>query len=204
VHAGSPAFDRFQICDSIVAEAPPVFDGMADQTDQPSPEQQEKYMTAVPSSTNALTRPIIDLSSDPYVPMGSKVEENQKTLNGSSFLEWDPHKISLYIDPSQERRRKRYNCIQGHKLRERLAGKPVLNANVLDYLLDNPHLIPDYWKMAWTRGNCRIFFWGTLYGRGGELCVRYLNWDFTDGWDWYPYRLYDSLSDNSPAALFVS
>ena len=38
---------------------------------------------------------------------------------------------------------------------------PVLNSNVLDYLLANPHYIPEEWK-APTFG--MVFFWGTIYG----------------------------------------
>jgi hypothetical protein len=33
-----------------------------------------------------------------------------------------------------------------NSLREELIARPVFNANLLDYLLKNPHLIPAEWK----------------------------------------------------------
>ena len=69
------------------------------------------------------------------------------------------------------------NLIRGTELREELKGKPVLNANVLDYLLKHPELIPEEWKGK------AVFFWGTIYRDSrGNLCVRCLYWD---GSRWY-------------------
>lgn len=53
-----------------------------------------------------------------------------------------------------------------------------LNANVLDYLLAHPELIPESWKGS------IIFFFGTqYYDSVGNICIRYLCW-FGKEWGW--------------------
>lgn len=105
-----------------------------------------------------LKKHLIDLNANPFVPTGCEVEEHQRTSYNSGLLKWDAAKIELYTDPSQQN-----GYIAGSELRKKLAGKPVLNANVLDFLLDNPQLIPKSWKKD-KRGIPRpIFFWGTIY-----------------------------------------
>ncbi|MDO8633009.1 MAG: hypothetical protein Q7K38_00455, partial [Candidatus Wildermuthbacteria bacterium] len=79
-----------------------------------------------------------------------------------------------------------------------LAGKPVMNANVLDYLLKNPHLIPDEWKGKY------LFFWGTVYrGSVGCLYVRYLCWRGVR-WGWDCRWLGSGWDGRYPAALRAS
>jgi hypothetical protein len=139
---------------------------------------------------------VINCDADPFVPDGWGVEEHQK---GGPFT-WDASKVKFYLSKKQ----KGSSYIEGNKLREELKGQPVYNANLLDYLLKNPHLIPEEWKKD-EKGNTRyIFFWGTVYRRSdGYLCVRYLcwsdgGWRWSDGWldhDWY---------DGSPAAVPAS
>jgi hypothetical protein len=54
-----------------------------------------------------------------------------------------------------------------------------LNANILDYLLENQELIPESWK------NIIVFFLGTqYYDPLGNICVRYLCWFGEGGWGW--------------------
>ena len=68
--------------------------------------------------------------------------------------------------------------MEGVELRKELSNKgvAVLNANVLDYLLARPGLIPEEWKGK------RTYFFGTIYCRpDGEPCVRYL-YDLNDEW----------------------
>lgn len=139
---------------------------------------------------------IIDCDADPFIPEGWRVEEHKK----GGQLTFDPSQIEFYLDDGQ----KNGNYIVGNKLRQRLADKPVLNANVLDYLLANPDLIPEEWKQD-ERGNTRyIFFWGTIYRyRGGFLYVRYLYW--LDGrWHWSYDWLGDDWRGYDPAALRAS
>lgn len=137
-----------------------------------------------------LIKHVIDCDANPFVPDGWKVEEHQK----GGQLVWDASKVQLYLSDGQ----KNGKVIEGNKLRKELAGKPVLNANVLDHLLANPHLIPEEWK-----GKV-IFFWGTIYrNSGGCLYVRCLRWG-GDRWDWSYGWLDDGWDGFGPVALRAS
>ena len=139
---------------------------------------------------------IIDCDADPFIPTGLTVEEHHK---GGSF-KWDPAAVQFYLSDSQ----RNGEGIQGHKLRKELAGKPVLNANVLDYLFTHQHLIPESWKKKTSGYIAYIFFWGTIYRYpDGRLYVRYLDWH-DGGWDWYCHWLGDDWGDSYPAALRAS
>ena len=130
---------------------------------------------------------IVDMDADPYIPDGWKVESHKKQGN----LEWDATKVQLYL--SRQQQGDKY--IEGNKLRKELESQPVLNANLLDYLLAHPELIPEEWKGKYT------FFWGTVYRySGGDLCVRFLYWDGRS-WYWF-YRWLDNyFSSSCPAAV---
>ena len=134
---------------------------------------------------------IIDLDADPFLPEGWQVEEHKK----GGQLEWDPTKVKLYLSENQRNNR----VIQGNKLRAELANQPVLNANVLDYLLAHPELIPEECKGK------AVFFWGTIYRNSdGVLCVRCLYW-IGGGWRWHYSRwLGDGWYVDGPAALRAS
>ena len=91
---------------------------------------------------------------------------------GGSFT-WDPAKVALHLEPGQ----KPGKSVKGKALREALKSRHPFNANMLDYLLAHPYLIPEEWKTK------AVFFWGTIYrGSGGFLCVRCLG---LDGASWY-------------------
>ncbi len=126
----------------------------------------EEGMNAILSGKATITykEHIIDLDADPRIPYdGWKVEEHKK---GGQFV-WNPAKVALFLSKKQQDG----NSIEGNKLRKEMNDQPVYNANLLDYLLDNPHLIPEEWKGK------AVFFWGTIYrSSGGSLCVRYLVW----------------------------
>ena len=104
----------------------------------------------------------------PLLPNGWKVEEHQK---GGQF-KFDARRCS-----SSSPRARRTASLEGNKLRKELAGKPVLNANVLDYLLANPQLIPEEWKGK----DVHLLLGHDLPRLGGNLYVRYLYWR-GDGW----------------------
>lgn len=133
---------------------------------------------------------VIDLDANPFCPGGLTVEEHQK---GGTFR-WDPTKVQLYLSKPQSKGK----LIGGHDLRKDLAGKPVLNACLLDYLLAHPHLIPEEWKGK------AIFFWGTIYrDSGGGLFVRYLYWrggQWQSSYVWLDFVWHDFY----PAALRAS
>ncbi len=133
---------------------------------------------------------VINCDADPFVPDGWSVEEHRK---GGAF-KWNAEGVTLHLDKRQENGK----WIEGNKLREALAGKPVLNANALDYLLANPHLIPEEWKGK------AVFFWGTIYrNRDGDLCVRCLVWDGVR-WYWLALWLGIDWDDDDPAAVSAS
>ncbi len=122
---------------------------------------------------------IIDTNKDPLIPYkGWTVESHEK----SGDFEITKDSMKLHFEPEQKE-----SYIQGNLLAERMKGKG-LNANVLDYLLDNPHLIPEDWKVD-EKGQTRyIFFWGTVYrDSDGSLYVRCLcfdggHWQQDDDW----------------------
>ena len=129
---------------------------------------------------------LIDCDSAPFVPNGWTVEEHKK----GGMLKFYPAMISLYLSKKQKK-----GTIGGHDLRKELANKPVMNANVLDYLLAHPELIPEEWKGEY------IFFWGTIYrSSDGDLYVRYLDW-FGSKWNWDYDWLDNDFNSGNPAAL---
>jgi hypothetical protein len=148
------------------------------------------------ASEIVIRKHLIDCDASPFVPDGWKVEDHQK---GGQF-DWSAASVKFHLDAGQQNGK----YLEGNKLRKQLSGKPVLNANVLDYLLKNPDLIPEDWKKD-EKGNTRyIFFWGTIYRNSdGSLCVRYLYW-LDGGWRWDAYWLGHGWGDYSPAALRAS
>lgn len=106
------------------------------------------------------------------------------------MIEFDTEKTSLYLSEEQER-----ESVNGFSLRNELLYKPVMPANVLDYLLANTELIPNDWK------NKKVFFWGSIYcDSSGRFCVRYLYLNCSE-WDWHYYWLDCDFDANRPAAL---
>jgi len=131
---------------------------------------------------------IINCDKAPFVPEGWSVEDHQK---GGQLL-WSPAKVALFLADAQKTGR-----IGGHDLRKILGSHRVLNANVLDYLLANPSLIPEEWKGKY------VYFWGTIYrDRDGSLYVRYLCWD-GGRWSWNYYWLGNDWCSTNPAAVLA-
>jgi hypothetical protein len=129
---------------------------------------------------------IDDLDQDPFVPEDFVVEEH---CPGGQW-EFNAAKIELFLTKEQTK-----GSVVGNDLRKELKDKEVLNANVLDYLLAHPELIPDAWK------DKAVFFWGTIYRRSdGRLYVRCLGWG-GDKWDWYDYWLDSRFGSRNPAAV---
>jgi hypothetical protein len=139
---------------------------------------------------------IIDCDGDPFVPSGWRVEKHEK----SGFFKWDPKAVRLYRSKFQYGSKH----IGSDELREEMVGKSVLPANVLDYLIAHPHLIPKAWKKEADGYTTHIFFWGTIYrDPDGHLSVRDLYWD-GGKWHWSYNWLSSGLHNNHPAALRVS
>jgi hypothetical protein len=139
---------------------------------------------------------IIELNADPSTPIGWKVVQHQQ---GGSF-KWDPTQVQFYLSEPQRKEK----SIEGNKLRKKLEGKPVFNANLLDYLLAHPNLIPEEWKKDQNGRTRYIFFWGTIYRDSvGSLCARFLYWlggKWQSSNDW----LDNDWGVNNPAALRAS
>mgnify|MGYP001356901996 CR=1 FL=1 len=126
---------------------------------------------------------LIDCDADPFRPGGWKIVEHKK---GGQF-QWDLAKILLFLFDIQS--------IKGNELRKKLKGMLVLNANVLDYLLAHPELIPEEWKGKY------IFFWGTIYCDSvGCLVVRCLHWNGVK-WCWRYLWLGIDFHSGFPAAV---
>jgi len=162
--------------------------------------KEEDIMDAGVVSTEgkeAVEENIIDCDAGPFCPRTLEVEEHQK---GGQW-KWDASKVELYLSATQKHTFK--GSGKGNELRKELAGKPVLNANVLDYLLAHPYLIPKEWERNEERGSLCVFFWGTIYrNTRGVLFVRHLTLG-TGGWSWGTMELSSSFWTNfkSPAAL---
>jgi hypothetical protein len=137
---------------------------------------------------------LIDLDADPFIPGGWSVPEGCHQKGGK--FKWGSAKVKLYLSPNQ----KGGQFIEGNKLREELKSQPVYNANLLDYLLKNPYLIPEEWK-----SQC-VSFWGTIYRHSdGRLYVRCVGWGGGGWyWYWYWYCLGNELAQCFPAAVPAS
>jgi len=114
---------------------------------------------------------IIDCDATPFIPEGWEIRpEDQLPGAVGGRIEFDPTKIAFHLGEGQLHAGK-----TGIALAKELSVKPLLKANVLDYLLANAELIPEKWRWVY-RGKPRFpVFWGTLYrDPKANLVVRYL------------------------------
>ena len=133
---------------------------------------------------------LINLDAPPFCPEGFEVVEHNK----GGVLRWNSSKVGFYLSPRQQEGK----WLKGTELREELKDQPTLNANLLDYLLVHPNLIPEEWKGKY------IFFWGTTYrGPYGFLFVRYLEWNGGQ-WFWDFYWLGSAWYSADPALVRAS
>lgn len=108
----------------------------------------------------------IDLGADPFIPEGFSVEEHQ----GCGLWKWDPQSLVRLAKEQSSR------GFKGTNWKEESSKDGNLNANVLDYLLKHPEIIPE------ELGNLSVTFWKTIYrDRGGNTCVCSLGRD-SSGW----------------------
>jgi hypothetical protein len=149
------------------------------------------------TTTSALDH-VIDCDaapSNPWEKMGVTVEEHKK---GGS-LRLDSSQIRLLLHEKQ----RKGSSIEGYKLRDALRGEAVLNANVLDDWIKNPHLIPEDLKKKTGDNFTYLYFWGTIFRFPEGLRVRYLYWFNERAWAHYS-RLTDGWTHISPAVLHAS
>jgi acyl dehydratase len=134
-----------------------------------------------------VTKHIIDCDAEPYLPKDWTVIDHRK----GGMLEWNPTKIKFYLSEGQ----KGAKSINGHDLRTELAEIPVLNANVHDYLMINPHVIPEDFR------DKHLCFWGTIFrSPGGGYYVRCMCWS-GQKWCSYNYWLNFDFRSHFPALL---
>lgn len=136
---------------------------------------------------------VIDCDATPFVPRGWKVEKHTKI----GLLNWDSSKAGLYLSDDQQGG----NFITTIDLCDELKSRIVLNANVLDFLLDHQGLIPDNWK-----GKI-VLFRGTIYRNSlGSPQVRLLYWSGADygSWLWDSHCLDDGCDERRPATVYES
>ena len=137
---------------------------------------------------------VVNLAATPKLPFnGAELEKHI----GDGWAIVEKRTDGLYVNGRKVvldlvKRQKNGKWLKGHELREELTDKPVLNANLLDAVADNPHLIPEDWKKD-EDGNTRfIFFWATIYRDSiGNLYVRCLYF-LVGGWQ----RIYDWLGND--------
>lgn len=155
-------------------------------------------------STNTI---MVNLGVLPSLPFDSAVIEKHE---GSGWVKVQKRRDSLYVDGRRvilhfSERQQDGKCLKGYELRDELTGKPVLNANVLDALFENQHLLPEDWKKDAAGNISFVFFWGIIYRSpsSGSLYVRCLC--FGDGSWIRSYRwLGDDWNGDYPAAVLAS
>ena len=137
---------------------------------------------------------VIDCDCQPFVPENWEVcEDDQLASRVTGQLEWDAANIGLFLSDTQKSGRH-----EGNELRKELESQPALPANLLDYLLEHPHLIPEEWKGKY------VFFWGTIYRYSdGDLFVRCLGWR-GGRWCWDFGWLGSGWRGSNPAAVLAS
>ena len=145
----------------------------------------------------------VNLDAPPKLPFdGAEAVENPsggwvKVERRKTELFVDGKKIILHLDEGQ----KDGKVMVGTKLAEALKGYSVEHPNILDALMEHPHLIPDEFKQDGQGRTIYIFFWAVKFReRDGLLYVRCLYWG--DGaWRSRYYWLGVRWGDQGPAAV---
>ncbi len=140
---------------------------------------------------------VIDCDAFPFVPDGYAVESHFK--GGAYTWVKEAQAEALYLSDQQEGRigTDSNSSIPGHYLYGELVSRniPVLNANVLMFLLKYPQIIPEEWR------NRRVHFWGTVYRNKNNhryvLCLYCTN----NVWQWGYTCTMVSVFRNDPAAI---
>lgn len=107
-----------------------------------------------------MSKHIIDCDADPFIPAPEQGVGLLKPIihKKMGLLELDFSDIELYVSPNMKKyQNRRCQLIRGEELWKELDNKDALNANVLQYLLARPELVPAEWcgKL--------VCFWGTIY-----------------------------------------
>lgn len=117
----------------------------------------------------------IDCGINPKSPSGFEISSHSK----KGVLKLNISATELYLSKDQKKGKEAHQGTVrneiGNDQRLKLEGRFPLNANVLDFLLKQPELIPEEWKGK------RILFWGTIFQQAGikgdesVACIYWLN-----------------------------
>jgi hypothetical protein len=150
-----------------------------------------RLITGAVSAVERTVGHTIDCDAKPFEPNGFWVvapEEQMPNRVRGQFV-FDPTKVRLYLLPSPP------DVATDVIMRETEFMKEfVLPANVLDFYLANPHVIPEKWK------DTEVYFFGTIYGASNsdKRCVRYLYFARDNEWTshhrWFDHNLYGKSS----------
>jgi hypothetical protein len=141
----------------------------------------------------------IDCTLKPFVPDDFTIVTHDTSLEQ---LKWDKQEFSdcLYQTHGQKRSTQTWRFIHVCEIHGELLSydAQVLNANVLDYLFENPNEIPDAWKEQTF-----VHFFGTIIiSKGGGKCVPALKQEKKDVWTRTLVSLHQGFNGISvPAAV---
>ena len=134
---------------------------------------------------------MVNLGLSPRLPFDGAIV---KWHLGEGWVRVQKRKDGLYVSGRKvilylSKRQKNGGSLKGHELREELTDKPVLSANLLDALFENPHLIPEDFKKDADGNTIYIYFWDSGFrnpGTGGLyvrcLCFSGGSWDRDYEW----------------------
>ncbi len=107
---------------------------------------------------------VIDCDVDPIIPEGSTLVRHTR----GGIVKWKDFEIELVRGFDYERDDRRFD--DEHFLPRYLIDKPVLNANIQQYLMRYSHLLPKDFSFSVLISP--IVFWGTIYkNKSGILWV---------------------------------
>lgn len=149
-----------------------------------------------------MAKHIIDCDADPFIDdpnfLGSTLKAVYHKKGGQ--LELDVSDIKLYLSPNMETSLSGKRWIRGSQLIRELRDQPVLNANVLQYFLIRPELIPEEWKGK------LVCFWGTIYSNPNPFGIEWvpaLQWRPKDDRKFATcIGTHESFVSHWPAAIF--
>lgn len=166
----------------------------------------QKFLATQRWKTVNATTIMVNLGMAPRLPFDTATIEWHR---GEGWVRVQKRKDGLYVNGRKVvlhlSEHQKNGTLKGHEFRDELTGKPVLNANLLDALFENTHLIPEDWKKDEAGNILFIFFWGSGFRDpdAGLLCVRCLC--FRDGsWHRRYYWLGHVWDDRCPVALLAS
>jgi hypothetical protein len=148
-------------------------------------------------------RATLDLAATPQLPFPTALVASHEA-GGVVAVEALPD--GLYVDAKKVvlfRSERQTAGMQGPALFDELTGKAVLNANVLQFLIQHPEFIPESpeWKKQGDGDEIMIYFWGTLFQHpNGDHCVTHMEWNGAS-WKWSCSSIQNWWMTNQPAAL---